>query len=102
LVTLPTAEARRMATAHGPATATLDYRLVTRSGDPRIFTGRVHLVGPEGWSVVSDIDDTIKASNVLNKSELLKNTLLREFQAVPGMAKAYQVWEREGAAFHYL
>src|SRR5687767_12231737 len=84
-LSLPTAEARRMATPHGAAAATIDYRLVTRAGDPRVFTGRVHLVGPEGWSIVSDIDDTIKASNVLDKQELLKNTLLRPFQAVPGM-----------------
>jgi hypothetical protein len=101
-LSLPTTEAKRMLTPHGAAAATIDYRLVTRSGDPRVFTGRVHLVGPEGWSVVSDIDDTIKVSNVLDKEELLRNTLLRPFQAVPGMAKAYQGWEREGAAFHYL
>jgi hypothetical protein len=62
----------------------------------------VHLVGDEGVSVISDIDDTIKASAVLDHGELLANTFLREFAAVPGMAEAYREWAAEGAAFHYV
>jgi hypothetical protein len=101
-LSLPTAEARRISTPRGAAAATIDFRLVTPSGDRRVFPGRVHLVGPEGYSVVSDIDDTIKDSNVLDKRELLRNTFVREFKPVPGMADAYKGWEREGAAFHYV
>lgn len=101
-LTLPAAEVRRWATTPGRAPAVLDFRVVTPSGDARVFTGRIHLVGPEGWSIVSDIDDTIKASNVLDRRELLRNTLVREFQPVAGMAEAYQDWQREGAAFHYV
>ena len=40
---------------------------------------------------VSDIDDTIKLSFVTDKPLFIKNTLLREFQAVPGMAELYKV-----------
>ncbi len=32
------------------------------------------------WSIISDIDDTIKDSNVLNKLELIQNTFYREFR----------------------
>jgi len=71
-------------------------------GDDRRFEGRARLIGRTGVSVISDIDDTIKVSNVLDKKELLANTFLREFQAVPGMAEAYRCWDDAGAVFHYL
>jgi phosphatidate phosphatase APP1 len=64
--------------------------------------GRVHLVDDEGLSVISDIDDTVKVTAVGNRRELLANTLLREFRAVPGMPEIYRGWETEGAAFHYV
>jgi phosphatidate phosphatase APP1 len=80
----------------------IQFRLVTRRGDDRIFAGRAHLLAPEGWSVVSDIDDTIKDSNVLDKRELIRNTFLRDFKPVDGMADAYTAWARGGAAFHYV
>lgn len=101
-MTLPTAEVRKMLTPHGAAAATIDYRLTMPAGDRRTFSGRTYLVGPEGWSVVSDIDDTIKDSNVLDKRELMKNTLVREFKPVADMAKVYTGWARAGAAFHYV
>lgn len=75
---------------------------VTGPDDMQVATGRIALVGPRGVSVISDIDDTIKKSDVLDKTELLANTFLREPAAVPGMAEAYRRWERAGAAFHYL
>jgi hypothetical protein len=64
--------------------------------------GRIHLVDTEGTSVISDIDDTVKVTNVADRRELLANTLLREFHAVPGMAEIYQRWQDEGHAFHYV
>jgi phosphatidate phosphatase APP1 len=33
-----------------------------------------------GVSVISDIDDTVKTSNVVDRSDLLANTFLRPFQ----------------------
>jgi phosphatidate phosphatase APP1 len=64
--------------------------------------GRIQLVDEAGVSVISDIDDTVKFSNVADRRELLKNTLLREFTAVPGMPEAFRRWEAEGVAFHYV
>jgi hypothetical protein len=56
----------------------------------RIFTGHVHLIPPTGISIVSDIDDTVKITNYLNKKEFYKNTFIREFKVVPGMVELYQ------------
>ena len=69
---------------------------------PLAATGSIHLVPAAGLSVISDIDDTVKVTNVANRRELLRNTLLREFAAVPGMAAVYRHWQAEGTAFHYV
>ncbi len=62
----------------------------------------IQLVPPQGISVVSDIDDTIKHTDVASRRELLANTFLRPFQSIPGMAERYQQWEIAGAHFHYV
>jgi phosphatidate phosphatase APP1 len=102
LLTLPSDRVRAAATASGRAVPTLTYRAATSGSDRRVITGRIHLIPPKGISIVSDVDDTIKISNVLDKQELLKNTFVREFQPVEGMAAAYDGWADAGAAFHYV
>jgi hypothetical protein len=80
-----------------------DVRAVTQREDSRVFAGKVQYIGPNGLSVVSDIDDTIKDSNVLNKRELGANTFLRDFRAAPGMSELYQGWAATGEViFHYV
>ncbi len=80
----------------------LHFEAQTRKKDTRTFAGTVQLIGQAGLSVISDIDDTIKISEVADRKALLANTFLREFQAVPGMAKIYQGWGAAGARFHYV
>ncbi|WP_455212180.1 phosphatidate phosphatase App1 family protein [Kaarinaea lacus] len=80
----------------------ISYGVKLKNGDSRKFVGESQLLSPQGVSVISDIDDTIKDSHVANKKELLKNTFLKEFHAVQGMADVYQQWQAQGAAFHYL
>lgn len=70
--------------------------------DGRKFSGEIHIVDAVGVSVISDIDDTIKISRVLDKSELIRRTFLKEFEAVPGLAKLYSTHARAGHAFHYV
>ena len=70
--------------------------------DGRRFTVGIPLVGERGVSVISDLDDTVKVSEVIDKRELLANTFVRDFTAVPGMADAYAKWEERGAVFHYV
>jgi hypothetical protein len=78
------------------------FRAVTREGDRRTFEGRARLLEPAGLSVVCDVDDTLKVSNVQDKVELLENTFLEEYQPVPGMAEVLEAWRKKGAAFHYV
>ncbi|MCY0992917.1 App1 family protein [Nannocystis sp. ILAH1] len=75
---------------------------VLQPGDARSFTGTIVRLDAAGISVVSDVDDTIKISEVRDKQRLLERTFLKEFEAVPAMAAAYQRWAAAGAAFHYL
>jgi phosphatidate phosphatase APP1 len=64
--------------------------------------GRVFLVPPRGVSVISDIDDTLKHSQVSCKRTLLVNTFLRPFETIPGMAEVFRAWAGSGAAIHYV
>ncbi len=64
--------------------------------------GTVHLRSETGTTVISDIDDTIKISQVGNTKELVRRTFLEPFEAVPGMSGVYRQWAQAGADFHYL
>ena len=56
---------------------------------------------PTALSVVSDIDDTIKITEVpAGHRVLYLNTFIREFHSAPGMAERYKQWGQ--AAFHYV
>lgn len=65
-------------------------------------TGRAYLVEPTGLSIISDIDDTLKHSQVECKRTLLTNTFLRPFETIPGMARVFRHWAAAGAAVHYV
>jgi phosphatidate phosphatase APP1 len=65
-------------------------------------TGEVQLLDDTGLSVVSDIDDTIKVTEVGDRATMLSRTFLQEFAAVDGMARPYAEWSGNGAAFHYV
>jgi len=54
------------------------------------FAGRALRVPNQGISIISDIDDTVRDTNVLNRHEMLMNTFVRPLKAVPGMASLYQ------------
>ena len=80
----------------------ITFDAVLRGHVEQRFRGKSQLVGRNGWSVVSDIDDTIKISNVANRRELLRGTFFEPFKAVPGMSQAYRAWAEQGAVFHYV
>jgi hypothetical protein len=81
----------------------LNYHARLRKGDTRVMQGRLLFIPAKGISVVSDIDDTIKISNVLDRKQLLINTFARPFQAVPGTAEHYrEIAEQPDSAFHYV
>jgi hypothetical protein len=72
------------------------------SGNGRTFTGKSLLLRARGVIVVSDIDDTIKDSNVPEPHELVANTLFRPYRHTPGMPETFQAWAAIGADFVYL
>ena len=79
------------------------YNAVTAEDEAREFAGAVRLVAPEGISIISDIDDTVKVSRVTDRRELLEHTFLLDFVAAPGMAELYRDWSgREDIAFHFV
>lgn len=61
----------------------LTYEAVDEDG--KKFDGSAYLIEPsDGLSVISDIDDTIKISNVLDRVLLLTNTFVFPFKPVAG------------------
>jgi phosphatidate phosphatase APP1 len=91
--------------AAGAAGEWVGFRALTKPGDERVFAGRALLVPAEGVSVISDLDDTVKVTEVF-AGRMLRNTFAREFKGVPEMAQVYRRWEerhgRGGGAFHYV
>ncbi len=76
---------------------------VTTPNVERSAPGGLYLVEPEGLSVISDIDDTIKITEVRDRQAMLRNTFLRPFRPAPGMAPLYESWRtNQHAAFHYV
>ena len=80
----------------------LKLHVLSRDGSESNFAVHAHLLRDEGVSVVSDIDDTIKITNVHSRRLLLESTFLREFESIDGMSTLYRGWADQGAAFHYV
>ena len=69
--------------------------------------GRIRFLEPEGLSVVSDIDDTIKITQVpAGKRTVLRNTFLKKFTAADGMRERYLKFisasDATDTCFHYV
>lgn len=81
------------------------WQIPVRIARPQIgaeYLGHVYVYRPQGVSIVSDIDDTIKESDIGDRQSMLVNTFLREFRAVPQIADVYREWALKGADFHYV
>lgn len=90
-------------TTHLQGNANPWVKYSARSNDgSRSFAGTSKLLQGQGVTVVSDIDDTIKDSDVPHPKELLVNTLFRPFRHTPGMPETYRAWEQKNAQFIYL
>lgn len=82
--------------------SSISYSAVMKPGDTRVFGGEILLLQPAGLSIISDIDDTVKISNINDRRGLLENTFLLDFAAAPGMAAAYRNWSNQGAGLHFV
>jgi phosphatidate phosphatase APP1 len=91
----------------------LTYQASVSGGSP-VGKGRVQLLGAEGVSVISDIDDTIKITEIPAGSEVVAlNTFFRHFASVEqpdNMLSMYQgsiptpggFTLKPGVSFHYV
>ncbi len=80
----------------------IELGVVLREGDERRFTAWSQLLPDEGVSVITDVDDTIRISEVQDKVRLLERTFIEPWEPVPGMAEVYARWAGQSAAFHYV
>ncbi len=80
----------------------LKLNVLTSDGLESKFSVHAHLLDNEGVSIVSDIDDTIKVTNVHSRRMLLESTFLNDFESIDGMAALYRQWADQDAAFHYV
>lgn len=66
-------------------------------------SGSLWYVPAQGLSIISDIDDTVKISEVGDTKKLLRQTFLQPLAPAPGMAQWYQrLIQPEGSAVHYV
>lgn len=65
-------------------------------------TGRLQLIDPVGLSIVSDIDDTIKVTEIPAGARIVvRNSFFKEYTDAPGMQNMYRQWA-DMATFHYV
>ena len=109
---LPDEKARRLLAAQQREAGV--ERWLRLTAETRGLTGRARTVGairllePEGLSVVSDIDDTIKVSEIpAGKKTVLKRAFLMEYEAAEGMRERYlEILKKnsqfDNISFHYV
>ncbi len=85
-----------------PDGARLTIRAVLPPLESRRIETSAHLIGPAGLSIISDIDDTVKITHVLDRRRMWEATFYKPFEAVDGMPAAYQRLAAPGVAFHYV
>jgi hypothetical protein len=65
-------------------------------------SSQVFLAERTGVSVVTDIDDTIKLTEVNSRRRMLQRTFSEPFEPIEGMANIFQRWAEQGVLFHYV
>lgn len=83
---------------------TAKLQVLARADDAREFTGTTFFVPEQGLTIISDIDDTVKISNVTDKPTLLRKTFVEPFEAVPKIAVRYRAWldAAPGGHLHFV
>jgi phosphatidate phosphatase APP1 len=81
----------------------VEFKALLAAKDNRVFRGMIFFAPAAGISVISDIDDTIKVTQVRDHRAALKNTFVEPFKAVAGMPQLYRTWAtNQGAQFYYV
>ncbi|HEV7889125.1 MAG TPA: phosphatase domain-containing protein [Pyrinomonadaceae bacterium] len=93
------ASAQAILAAQGSTNGWIDFTVTAEGFEGK---GRARLVEPEGVSVISDIDDTIKITEVpAGKHIVLRNTFLRDYVPVEAMTGRYRAYPGD-VMFHYV
>ena len=97
-----TATSETITTADPVVTAKtiVTYKTVARDG--REFFGESIVLPQEGMSLISDLDDTIKISDVTDRKQLIDHTFFQNFQPVSGMAQWYRELSAQGVSVHFV
>lgn len=86
-LTLTDDRAKQLLASENSANGWLTFSAVS---DEHTGRGRIRLIEPDGVSLISDIDDTIKVTDIpAGKDTVLRNTFCRDFKSLPEMAKSY-------------
>jgi hypothetical protein len=78
---------------------------VTSVGDEfPLCKARMRFAGPEGWGIISDIDDTIKITQTVDPTGILKTTFAEEPKTTSGMPEFYKILNEqfENPVWFYL
>jgi len=80
----------------------LDILEIEIFSDEVMGSGRIRLVSEHGVSIISDIDDTIKDTQIpTGHKTVLINTFFKEFKAIDEMSERYKKFPPE-TSFHYV
>lgn len=80
----------------------LHVEALVSPADPRSFSSKIVLTEEEGLTIISDVDDTVKVTEVRDKRRLLRRTFAMPFEAVPRMADVFRRWTSQVSAYHYV
>jgi len=80
----------------------INYQITPGKENRNFYSGQTQLIPNTGLSIISDIDDTVKISEVLDKKALIRNTFTEDYKATEGMPAYYQKLKQQGAYFHYV
>jgi len=99
LLTIPVSAVGELLAAQESDDGWLDLEVVS---DGHAGSGSVRLINAQGLSVISDIDDTIKVTDILGgHGPVIYNTFFRTFEAAPCMPALYQSLGSE-VPVHYV
>ncbi len=66
------------------------------------YQSSITVIPEKGKTVISDIDDTIKMTEVSQQKSLAKNILINPYEVIPGMDHLYDNLRNKGNYFHYV
>lgn len=89
-------------TSNDQAGTWVDIPVIVPETDKRSFAAQTQLIPRKGMSVISDIDDTVKVSEVINKKALIQHVFFKDYEATKGMPAFYAELAKQGHYFHYI